>query len=349
MKSKWLGIATAVCLTLSLIAIPVVAGCAPEEEAPPEGTYQWVIGEPFPEGTVTYEACVKWIEMVEEASDGRMKFTLYPGTLLGNYIEQTNALTRGEQDFAFSWATAANMPRSDVLWMGYIYRDWDDCEQAWMPGGWAEQLAKTIWMEDADILPLGSMPGGQTVITSKVRFAPMAADKKMKLRVPPSPIAMARFEAQGFNAVDIAMSEVESALLLGTIDGVGYISSEQAWQYREAYSYLYFWGSGFLPLQNVVSLKLFNSLSKEDQELLVRVGEEWTYIAWEMAKERIEWIYSELEASYGIEIIELTDEEWEHNASLAIPLEVPIMEETVGVKLVDIVRQNVPWIAEYTK
>ncbi|MBA7711763.1 hypothetical protein ES703_120729 [subsurface metagenome] len=240
MKNKWLGLVIALFLTLSLIAISVVVGCpAPDEAPPPEGelpepTYQWVIGEPFPEGFLIYDATQEFIKMMGDASDGRMKFTIYPGTLLGSYIDQIIAVGRGEQDFTLSWASAASIPRSDFIWLGYMYRDWDDFEQAWMPGGWMQEMLPEIEIEDANVLPLGSMPTSLTGITSKVKLDPMATDKNCKIRVPPSPVLVAGYQAQGFDPVSIDMSEVESALLLGTIDACGYISSAQFWEYTRA-------------------------------------------------------------------------------------------------------------------
>jgi len=141
------------------------------------------------------------------------------------------------------------------------------------------------------------------------------------------------------------MSEVESALLLGAIDACGYISSAQFWQYREAYSYLYFWHDGGSPLQMFIGTKLFDSLPKEDQDILLKVGEQWEKYAWEQARIDKERVFKDL-LDY-VEEIELTQEEWEYSASLSLPVQIPLIEQTCGVEVIDTIAQNAPMIAKY--
>jgi len=174
MKNKRLLVLVgSICLILALAALPFLTACpAPAETPTPtpttptptttteaqKPTYQWVIGEPFPEGFAIYDATQEFIKMMGDASDGRMKFTIYPGTLLGSYISQIMAVGRGEQDFTLSWASTASIPGTDFIWLGYMYSDWDDFEQAWMPGSWMQEMLAKVEIESGNVLPLASMP-----------------------------------------------------------------------------------------------------------------------------------------------------------------------------------------------
>jgi len=364
-RSKWTGLVV-VCLMLALVAT-MIAGCAGEEASPtpaptqspgqtatatptptpaPKPTYNWIISEPYPEGTPQYEGTVLFTEMCSEASDGRMQFEIYPGNLLGNYIDQQISLMRNQQDFALSWPTSAVAPRSDAAWLGYMYEDWDDFEAAFAPGGWMNELISEIYEEDANIKLLASIPTSLTAISSTKKFDVMDLNKGVKLRHAPSPVLAARFEAQGFNPIVMNMSEVESALLMGTIDAVGFISGSQLWQYRQACPYVYRWNDGSNPMQMMVSLDVWNAMPKEDQDIILDVAEEWNDWAWPEAKKAEDQLQADLLAA-GIEVIELTPEEWEYMASLALPKEIPLIEQTAGKLVVDAIAENAPMVAKY--
>jgi TRAP-type C4-dicarboxylate transport system substrate-binding protein len=204
-----------------------------------------------------------------------MQFEIFPGSLLGNYIDQQISMMRNQQDFALSWPTSAVAPRADAAWLGYMYEDWDDFQSAFAVGGWMNELISDIYADDANIKLLASMPTSLTGISSTKEFEVRDLDKGIKLRHAPSPVLAARFDSQGFDPIVMNMSEVESALMLDTIDAVGYVSTPQFWQYRETCPYLYYWNDGSNPLQMMVSLDTWNSMPEEDQQIILDVAAEW--------------------------------------------------------------------------
>jgi hypothetical protein len=49
----------------------------------------------------------------------------------------------------------------------------------------------------------------------------------------------------------------------------------------------------------------------------------------------------------GIEIIELSPEDWEYMASLSLPEEIPLVEQTAGKLVVDIIAENASMVEKY--
>lgn len=358
-RTKWTGLLV-VCLLLALVAT-LVAGCGEEEATPTptkspgqtaaptpveKPTYDWIISEPYPEGFAQYDATVKFMDMCTEASDGRMQFEIYPGNLLGNYIDQQIAMMRNQQDFALSWPTSAVAPRADAAWLGYMYEDWDSFADAYDIGGWMNELISEIYTEDANIKLLASMPTSLCGISSTKAFDIRDLDKGVKLRHAPSPVLAARYSAQGFDPIIMNMSEVESALLLGTIDAVGFVSTPQFWQYREACPYLYMWLDGANPLQMMVGTETWDAMPKEDQDIILEVAEEWNGWAWEEALKVRDQTEADM-IDLGIEVIYLSQEDWEYMASLSLPKEIPLVEQTAGKKVMDVIAANAPMIEQY--
>ena len=46
----------------------------------------------------------------------------------------------------------------------------------------------------------------------------------------------------------------------------------------------------------------------------------------------------------GIEIVNLTDDEWHELAEIAFKVEIPIIEATSGEEILNLIQDSVPWM-----
>jgi TRAP-type C4-dicarboxylate transport system substrate-binding protein len=278
MKRNWLKVVIPVCLILTLVAIPII-GCAEPEVTEP--TYEWKIGQPYPEGTINYDLTEDYIRRVSEASDGRITHTHYPGALLGDYMVQNENVTLGTQECAISWPTDADSTKWGInAGLSFVVYNYDQAREAYGPGGWLFQVYGEL-CEECGWKLLGSFPTGFSGVASNVQFDPIPGPKNLKIRIPAFEPMRLNTEAEGFEPVTIPFSEIHSALQLGTVDAAsGLAGSDDFMMFSDAYEYAYLYNMTFSVILNFINLELFNSLSAADQEMLERVGSEWSAYAW---------------------------------------------------------------------
>ena len=340
MKKKLLEVYIPVCLILSLIAI-AIGGCAAPAPAPAPApvpkTYEWKLGQPATEPSLQFDRCEELVRRIEAASDGRIKITHYPGDLLGDYVKQQEAVAAGQQELCIGWlSTKVAGPAADIRAVGFLYDSLDNYAKGFQT--WQTDLMQQECEKVIDWKFLGDYPNAMTCTLSNKKFEPVPGPKNMQLRVFSLRTVQLRFEALGFNTVTIAYPEVPTSLKLGTVDGTGAASWFEAWnRYRDVIKYAYDLGSQATGASLLMNGTLFNSLSQEDQDMLVRVCKEWTAENYPLVIAKNEDYQKQL-ADFGVEIIRLTDEQRKACAKAARAAEWPVLEESLGKEVFDVIR-----------
>lgn len=338
MKRKWLVVAIAISVILSVIAIPF-SGCA----APaPAKTYNWVMTCFSPEGYLFFDLSEDFISRVEEASDGRISITLYPGDLLGDPETKLKSLTQGTQDLGFEPPSTVNSPKWDINNCWYLMDDWDTYVESYsQPDGWLYKVNADIagecnWKQLAI-----SLEGG-THIISNVEFDPVPGPKNIKLRVMASESARLGLQALGFSPITMPWSEIPSALMLGTIDGAhGPTSGDDFVMLSDCYKYAYRYFTNMGPQNLQMNLDLFNSMSAADQAMLEGVGQEWQVYAFAQFGDYNDAQWDKVRKTNTV--IDLTHEQWCANAKVARPVVWPIFEEVLGSELMEVIKEKSPY------
>lgn len=310
-----------------------------------EKTYNWKMAHYHPSGTMLDKVSRKFIENVKELSNGRINIKLYPGELLGDYIVQQEAVQSGSLELAYTSPVTKTSPKWNIYQIGYTGWNIDQAKEKFGPGGWMLEIFDEIAYESnwkiLDIAPGGSVVGGESIISTK-SFDP-TDPKGLKLRVLPSDILVTKWSALGYNPIMIPFSEVSSALALGTIDAsAGCIPQEFA-IFGEAFNYAYALQDTQTVLPLIMNLDLWNSLSKEDQNLLLEASNfsEDPEYGWDGWKEAIEVSYNEELLPWQI-IVTIDGDQWATLAEIAREAEWVELEKTVGKELMDKVRASVP-------
>jgi len=336
-KRKILLFSVAVMVVIGLLGV----GCAPQAAPPEEATYEWTFGQCFPEGTIRYDFAEDLVKRVDEASNGRIILNHYPGDLLGDWAVQAENVMRGTQDVYVGAVPSSVTPKWEVHSLVYIVGDWDHAYEFYKPGGWLYGVFQKIAEEDSNWKVLGIAPEGFAGIVSTKEFAPMPGPKNLKARVMGAEGWRLMMEAIGFDAVTMPWSEIHSALMLGTIDAaMGATGADDYDMFSDVADYAYFYNAAFGTNLLIVNLDLFNSLSPADQELLEKVGSEWTAYTWSVYKDYQDEKWDEIRAAGKIEIIELTPEQWSANAEVVRAAAWPYYEEVVGKDIMDVIEAN---------
>ena len=361
MVKKWIGMFTVVSVVMALVVVlgigcaaptpttpttpakPTTTPAKPTTPAVPAGpTYDWNISQPYPEGTLLYATVEDLVERVAAASDGRITLTHYPGTLLGDYTAQQEAIAAGTHDMAFTWPSTAMNPKWDISKLGSIMYNWEDAYAAFEPGGWNSTLWDGI-AEETNWKLLGLNPGGSMNVISNKLFD-ITNPGGLKIRVQSNRVIQARYDALGFNPITMPMSDVASSLAIGTIDASSGCSFAEFKVYGDAFKYVYAVSEHFSATPGVMNLDLFNSLSAADQKLLLDAASGATDAAWEKLGDDVVKNWNGL-LDWQI-VVTLDGNRWSALAQKVRDGEWTAAEALLGTNLVDLVREHatpLPW------
>jgi len=161
----------------------------------------------------------EFAKLVTERTDGAVKINIFPASQLGSLPEMTESTMLGTQDMVL---TAGPILGNEIvefqaLYMPYIFEGYDHINR--FDGSEAGRILGGK-LEDKGAVLLGWWENGFRIITNSKRPIVKPEDMEgMKIRVGKSQMAIDTFEILGVNPTPIAISELYTAMQLGTVDG----------------------------------------------------------------------------------------------------------------------------------
>ncbi|MEE0673287.1 MAG: C4-dicarboxylate TRAP transporter substrate-binding protein [Enterocloster sp.] len=220
-------------------------------------------------------ACQKWKELIEEKSGGNMTVELFPSSQLGSKDDLMDQMIAGEAVITTGSAgyfADRGAPDMGITFGPYMFENWDQLDKVLASDWWKKQCGL---LEENGLKVLTSWHFGErhTMTTKPVQSA--ADFKGMKIRVPGNKIQVKGFEILGAAPIPMALGEVYTSLQQGTIDGLeNPLSTLYAGKYQEVAKYLILDGHIKDFTSWACGNTFFNSLTPEQQEILVSSAEE---------------------------------------------------------------------------
>mgnify|MGYP005788105939 FL=1 len=235
MKKKWMSLAVAAAMTLSLAACgggsssggettaaggsqtEAEGGGAADTASIPEQTIK--ITHPQPEGTPEDDAIKTLAARIEELSGGAITCQVYPNGQIGSIPESIQSVQMGVTQIALGPCAIIASYCEDMALMDMPYLLPED------PQVISEVLNTEIGRELLDHLDetgihgLGFWFGGFRLMTSNKDINSVADMKNQKIRIMESNILTSTYKALGAQPLVIAYSETYNALQNGTVDG----------------------------------------------------------------------------------------------------------------------------------
>lgn len=274
MKIKKL-LAVILSATLTMTSL---AGCSTyERPAPsPENPMTVQIGFENSISEPIGQALEKWQELVEEKGDGSLKIELFPDSQLGSKSELIDTMLIGEP--VITLADGAFYADYGVKDMGILFGPFlfDDWEQCWtlIESDWYKEQSSLLEEKGLKILASNWMYGDRHTLTTKKVETPEDL-KGLKIRVPGNEIQSIGFDTLGATSTGMDLGEVYQSLQTKAIDGAeNPIATLYGRKLHEVAKYLLLDGHVKNFTTWVCSADFFNSLTKEQQDLLVSTGEE---------------------------------------------------------------------------
>lgn len=270
-------------LILSLLLVTIVTGCGGNENSDEAtnndgGNDEEIVLKLGHTGVIDHyyqEGSLKFAELVNEKSDGKVTIEVYPSDQLGGQRESVEGCQLGTQDMVLtSTMVLSNFDESiGVFDMPFLFPD-RETAYAGMDGDVAKKIEENF--EDDGLVFLGWWENGFRHITNDKRPIEKPEDLKgLKIRVPESPVFIDTFTTLGAAATPISFGELFSALQLETVDGQENPASHVITQrFFEVQDYISLTNHFYTPEPLVMSKIIYDGLSEEIQEILKEAGKE---------------------------------------------------------------------------
>lgn len=261
---------TKMLLAGALLGSMILAAPAAAEEVTLQIGFENSISEPIG------QALEKWQQLVEEKGDGSLKIELFPDSQLGNKSELIDGMTLGEPYITLAdgaFYAEYGVPDFGIVFGPFLFDNWDQCWTL-IESDWYADMCSQLESKGLKLVASNWKYGERHTLTTKpVNTVDDLAG--LKIRVPGNQIQSIGFDVLGATSTGMALDEVYQALQTGTIDGAeNPLATLYGRKLHEVAKYLILDGHVLNFTTWVMSADLFNSLTPEQQELLVSTGEE---------------------------------------------------------------------------
>ena len=235
--------------------------------------FRWTTANPS--GHPIVKGGVKFSELVEQKSGGKMIVRLYPGGVFGSDAQVLTSLQSGSIDFSTMNTGILQTLAKEfaVVDFPFLFNDAREVD-AIMDGPVGRQLADKL--PEKGLVSLAYYDLGFRNLTNSKRPIKKLEDLQgLSIRVIQSPIYIDTFNALDAKAVPMAFSEVYFALEQKKIDGQeNPFSVIAANKLDSVQKYLTVTRHIYNPQSFLMSRKTWDRLNKEEQEILVAAARE---------------------------------------------------------------------------
>lgn len=262
-------------------------------------------GEAHPQG----QGMVKFKELVEEKSQGKMKVQNFYDATLGDDLKMTEALQAGTQEVTIpSTSPLVGMIKEFGIYdFPFVFANEEEA-YAVLDGAVGQKLLEKL--PEHGLVGLGYWENGFRNLTNSKHPVKKASDfKGLKIRTMQNEVHLDAFSKLGANPSPMAFSEVFTALETGTVDGQeNPLATIKTQKYNEVQDYLSLTRHVYTPFVFLVSKKFWDDLSEEEQKVMSEAAKEAGEYQRKLNQEENEKALKILEEA-GMKINEVTPEE----------------------------------------
>lgn len=275
-------------------------------------TYHWRFAHEENNGSVQDVYVKKFVEVLEEKSNGRIKIDIYPVGQIGDATQQAELLQNGGLEFAMvsPGNTGTLVPENQLFSLHFLFSDNMDVNKEVLKTSKAlnEMLSEKYLEKNIKVLSYWT-EGTMEWTTNKPVNTPDKW-KGLKFRTMPSPMIVAAYEAYGANPTPVPYMEVYSGLQLNMIEGQeNPLFAIEEMKFYEVQEYLTLASPSLYVTCTCVNPDFFNSLPEDIQQMILETAEELNDFAFEVQAELNGSALDKIKAASDIEIVYLTEEE----------------------------------------
>ena len=231
-----------------------------------------------PTGYPTVAAVEAMGKKMEAATNGRISVQMFPSMQLGGEKEMIEQAQIGALQIARISVGPMGplVPEMNVFNLPFMFRDAAHMEKV-IDGPIGDELLKKLSDHPtANLIGLCWMNSGtRNVYNSKRPIEKLDDLKGLKIRMMGNPLFVDTMNALGGNGVAMGFDQLINAMQTGVVDGAE--NNEPSYESGQHYRYAKYYsltGHLMIPELLVFSKRTFNSMSKDDQALLMKVSRE---------------------------------------------------------------------------
>lgn len=221
-----------------------------------------------------HKASMKFKELVEKNSNGRITVEVYPNNEIGTEMEVIDAIHSGVAHMVISADSLANWaPAIGILSVPYMIRDIPHLEKV-LSSEVGEFINKQL-INGASLRPLATFIRAPRNLTSNKPITKPEEAGGLRLRISNVPVHVVAWEAIGAKPIPMAFAEVFTSLQQGVIDAqenppdlIKSASFNEVQKYMNKTEHVRGW------IYFLIGEDFFQGLPKELQEVLVQAGKE---------------------------------------------------------------------------
>ncbi|BDG43740.1 TRAP transporter substrate-binding protein [Saccharococcus caldoxylosilyticus] len=263
------------------------------------------LNEDHPEG----QGLLKFKEIVEKKSGGKLKVQTYFSATLGDDLKMTEALQSGTQEITIPSTSplVGIVKEFGIFDFPFLFNTAEEAD-AILDGPIGKKLLEKL--PEHRLIGLAYWENGfRNVTNSKHPINTIDDFKGLKLRTMQNQVHIDAFKKLGANPTPMAFSEVFTALESKTVDGQeNPLATIKSNKYYEVQDYLSLTKHVYTPFVFLVSKKFWDSLSPEEQKILQDAAVEAGKYQRELSRQEDKRALEELKKT-GIKINEVSDGE----------------------------------------
>ena len=218
-------------------------------------------------------SALKFKEVVEEKTAGRIQIEIHPNAELGDERTLLEGMQMGtiEMGVITNGPIANFLPEIAVFEMPFLFGTPDEAYFV-LDGPIGQKVLQDL--ETINLHGLAYSERGFRNLTNSVRPVKTADDVNgLKIRLMENPLYVDTFKALGANAVPMAWTECLTALSQGTIDGQeNPVVVIYSFKLYESQKYMVLDRHTYAPATILTSLNVWNSLPPEDQKIFTEAA-----------------------------------------------------------------------------
>ena len=280
-----------------------------------------------------YAALERIKEKLETESEGRLEITLYPSSQLGDYTLTFEELMEGTIDLGLIPVPSEYDSRLEMNFIPYLINGYDGMGDAFGEGSYFFENYTKI-LGELNIKLLGMYVEGLIGFgfsTYPDNYTDVDADKKgLMVRAPAIEVYNLVTEDMGFSATTIAYADLYTAMQTGVCNGwIGGTPQLNYSDFRDVIKYYVPYNVFAENIGFFMSQEVYDTLPEDLQELIVTTFREESENSFKTAKQGDEDALKAME-EYGIEILPLSDEEFQAYRQHVIDVTWPKLGKNIG-------------------
>lgn len=258
------------------------------------------------EGNI-HEGMMKFKEIVEAKTGGRIAITVHPAGGLGGEREVVEGVANGtiEMGAHGGMDIFLYMPEYEAFEEMFVIRDLDHLNKFWATIG--KEVSQDI-VDKKGIINVGTVPRGSRYITANIPIRKPDDLKGLKMRLPDHKFRIRYFESMGALPTIVAFPELYMALKTGTIDcQENPPETIYNYKYYETQKYLIPTRHLYASNRYIVSKRWLDRLDPEDQKIILDSWAEATKFANDLVPDPDAYYVDKLVNEKGMILVEDID------------------------------------------